>query len=99
MYSQEQMESIFKIFFSQEREDLLTSGSLDMINGFMDFCKVKDIINDTDYVSQIKQLYSSNAENDKDAKCMFMSASSRFRFKKSVFELFKKYLANKYNFD
>ncbi len=96
MYSQTQMESIFKIYFSKEKEDLLSPESLQMMNGFMEFCKVKDIINNTDYVYQIKQIYSSNdQEGDETSNKTFMSSASRYRFKKSIFELFKKYLSNK----
>lgn len=96
IYNQAQMESILKIYFSQEREELLTQDSLDMINGFLEFCKVKDVINNSDTVSLIKQLYGAEKDSlDKDDG-VFMSAASRFRFKKNIFELFKKYLSNKY---
>lgn len=97
MYNQAQMESILKIYFSKESEELLTRDSLDMINGFLEFCKVKDIIDNSDTVSMIKQLYGLDKHSmEEKGDGVFMSAATRFRFKKSIFELFKKYLSNKY---
>lgn len=92
-YNKAQMESILKIYFSQEKEEILTKNTLDMVSGFLDFCQIKDIICNSDTESLVKKLYGANSDDPEKDDEVYMSSATRFRFKKSVFELFEKYLS------
>ncbi len=89
-------ESILRIYYNESVKCYLDQKTISVVDSFIEYCKAKDIVDNTKIAETMGIVYDSGNRMPKEemTKALALSCSSLYRFRIKLINSFHKYLSD-----